>query len=156
MKRMVLEENAVAGVELSGHVFLGEINGRDDPLHTALLLAGWLAQQDKPMSALVDAFPGMFMTDDIRVAMEKAEIDALLAACAEGLDGAEVQTIDGVRLVWPNGWFLVRRSITEPKVTMRLEGETGEDVRQIGATFSERFPSLRAAIDAALAKLEDA
>ena len=72
----------------------------------------------------------MFMTDDIRVAMDKAEIDRLLADCAEGLDGAEVQTIDGVRLVWPNGWLLVRRSITEPKVTIRLEGETGDDLER--------------------------
>jgi hypothetical protein len=42
---------------LSGHVFLGEINGRDDPLHTTLLLAGWLATQERPMSAFVDALP---------------------------------------------------------------------------------------------------
>ena len=154
MKRMVLEEAAVAGVELSGHVFLGEINGRDDPLHTSLLLAGWLASQDRPLSAFVDAFPEMFMTDDIRIAMDKAEIDTLLADCAEGLAGAEVQKIDGVRLVWPNGWLLVRRSITEPKVTIRLEGETGADLRAIGETFSARFPFLRADIETALAKLE--
>jgi len=154
MKRMVLEEDAVAGVELSGHVFLGEINGRDDPLHTSLLLAGWLAAQDRPLSAYVDDFPEMFMTDDIRIAMDKAEIDALLADCAEGLEGATVQTIDGVRLVWPNGWLLVRRSITEPKVTIRLEGETGADLRQIGEIFSNRFPFLRDDTETALAKLE--
>ena len=155
MKRMVLEENAVAGVELSGHVFLGEINGRDDPLHTSLLLAGWLAAQDRPLSALVDAFAQMFMTDDIRVAMDKAEIDALLAACAEGFDGAEVQTIDGVRLVWPNGWLLVRRSITEPKVTIRLEGDTAQDLRRIGTTFADRFTQLRPYIEGATRKVED-
>ncbi len=152
MKRMVLEERSAAGVELSGHVFLGEINGRDDPLHTSLLLAGWLAAQDRPVSAFVDAFAPMFMTDDIRIAMDKAEIDRLLADCAQGFDGAEVQKVDGVRLVWPNGWLLVRRSITEPKVTIRLEGETGDDLDRIGAAFAGHFPALSGDIDAALAK----
>ena len=155
MKRMVLEEGAVAGVELSGHVFLGEINGRDDPLHVSLLLAGWLASQDRPLSAFVDGFPAMYMTDDIRIAMDKAEIDDLLADCAEGLAGAEVQTIDGIRLVWPNGWLLVRRSITEPKVTIRLEGESVQDLHRIGATFADRFPQLRNDIESATRKVED-
>jgi len=153
MKRMVLEQNAVAGVELSGHVFLGEINGRDDPLHTALLLAGWLSTQDRPLSAFVDDFPEMFMTDDIRVAMDKTEIDQLLTACAEGFDDAEVQTIDGVRLVWPKGWLLVRRSITEPKVTIRLEGVTRVKLNEIGDAFADRFPTLRPEIEKALAQL---
>lgn len=151
MKRMVLERNAAAGVELSGHVFLGEINGRDDPLHTALLLAGWVAETGRPLSAFVDGLPAMHMTPDIRVAMDKAEIDALLAACAEGMEGAEVQRIDGVRLVWPEGWLLARRSITEPKVTIRLEGETAADLRRIGARFAARFPALRREIEAATA-----
>ena len=149
MKRMVLESGAVAGVELSGHIFLRSVNGRDDPLYTTLLLAGWLSRQDRPMSTFVDAMPKMFMTNDIRIEMKKADIDSLLAACAEGLDGAEVQKIDGVRLIWPEGWLLVRRSITEPKVTIRLEGETGKDLKRIGRVFTNRFPFLQAQIDTA-------
>lgn len=155
MKRMVLDHKAVAGVEMSGHVFLGSINGRDDPLHTSILLAGWLARQDRPMSSFVDAFPAMFMTKDIRIEMHKADINRLLADCAAGLDGADVQTIDGVRLVWPEGWLLVRRSITEPKVTIRLEGETSTDLKRIGKVFTDRFPHLRNQINAALARLND-
>jgi len=155
MKRMVLDQGAVAGVELSGHVFLGAINGRDDPLYTTLLLARWLARQDRPMSAFVDAFPRMFMTSDIRIEMAKADIDSLLADCTEGFDGAEVQTIDGARLIWPYGWLLVRRSITEPKVTIRLEGETAADLAKIGEAFTDRFSYLRAHIDAALAVFVD-
>ncbi|MDJ0630541.1 MAG: phosphomannomutase/phosphoglucomutase [Rhodobacter sp.] len=156
MKRMVLERGAVAGVELSGHVFLGSINGRDDPLHTTILLAGWLARQNRPMSAFVDAFPKMHMTSDIRIEMSKADIDKLLADCGDGLDRAEVQRIDGVRLVWPNGWLLVRRSITEPKVTIRLEGETRLDLKKIGKLFTDRFAFLRDQIESALAGLSDA
>ncbi|NDR58707.1 hypothetical protein [Aliiruegeria sabulilitoris] len=155
MKRMVLEHDAIAGVELSGHVFLGEIHGRDDPLHTAIRLAGWLVAQDRKLSAFVDKLPAMFMTEDIRIAMDAAAIDALLASCAAGLEGAEVQKIDGVRLVWPSGWLLVRRSITEPKVTIRLEGEGAEDLRRIGRLFGESFPQLEKDVAAALGKFEN-
>ncbi len=153
MKRMVLDNAAVAGVELSGHVFLGSINGRDDPLHISLLLAGWLTRQDRPLSAFVEALPEMFMTSDIRIPMQKEAIDALLRDCEAGLDGAEVQKIDGVRLVWPGGWLLVRRSITEPKVTIRLEGESRADLVRIGELFSKRFPSLGGDIEGAVGKL---
>jgi len=156
MKSMVLDSGAVAGVELSGHVFLGSINGRDDPLYTSLLLADWLARQDRQTSAVVDTFPKMFMTSDIRVEMGALDIDKLLAECAEGLDGSDVQTIDGVRMLWPHGWLLVRRSITEPKVTIRLEGRTASDLTQIGKLFTDRFPFLRQEIDAALSKLDGA
>ncbi len=155
MKRMVLDEDAVAGVELSGHIFLGEISGRDDPLYSALALAGWLSGQDRRMSALVDEFPQMHMTDDIRVAMDKEQIERLLSECAKSFNGAEVQRIDGVRLVWPNGWLLVRRSITEPKVTIRLEGETLEDLSELGEDFSRRFPDLRREIGAALEEVRE-
>ncbi|RYH07854.1 hypothetical protein [Tropicimonas sp. IMCC6043] len=154
MKRMVLEHDAIAGVELSGHIFLGEIQGRDDPLHTALRLAGWLARQDRKLSAFVDELPEMFMSEDIRIGMETPDIDALLEDCAAGLAGAEVQRIDGVRLVWPRGWLLVRRSITEPKVTIRLEGDGAEDLRRIGGLFSERFPQLKGDVEMALGRFE--
>jgi len=56
--------------------------------------------------------------DDIGLLADRA------SASAEGRAGAEVQMIDGVRLVWPNGWLLVRRSTIEPKVTIRLDGES--------------------------------
>lgn len=156
MKRMVLDHGAVAGVELSGHIFLGEIHGRDDPLHIALRLAGWLVGQGRKLSAFVDELPPMFMTEDIRIAMDKAEIDRLIEACAAGFDGSEVQGIDGIRLVWPEGWLLVRRSITEPKVTIRFEGESAADLRRIAEAFASRFQQLRGEVEAAIGKVTGA
>ncbi len=142
MKRTVLERQALAGVELSGHVFLGEIEARDDPLHTSLLLASWLAGQDTGLAELVDALPPMFMTEDLRLALPAAEIERIIATCADGLGGGVPERLDGVRLVWPDGWLLARRSITEPKITMRLEGETPDALRRIAGVCREAFPAL--------------
>lgn len=152
MKRQVLERGAIAGVELSGHVFLGRIKGRDDPLYSALLLGSWLSGQDHTLAEMVDDLPIMFMTPDIRISLPSEEITRILDTCAGGLEGASVERLDGVRLVWPHGWVLARRSITEPKITIRLEGETPADLRHVGAVFGERFPDLGNGVSAAVEK----
>ena len=150
MKRQVLERGALAGVELSGHVFLSHIDGRDDPLFAALLLASWLSEQSVSLAEMVDGLPTMYMTADIRVDLPADEISRVLDVCAAGIEGAEVERLDGVRLVWPEGWVLARRSITEPKITIRLEGETPADLRRIGIRFGDFFPVLRAALGTAI------
>lgn len=42
------------------------------------------------------------------------------------------------------------RSITEPKITMRLEGETPTALERIGALFAKNFPRLEAQVCAAI------
>lgn len=150
MKRRMRERSAGLGVEVSGHLFLGCLDGRDDPLYTALLLSTFLSDERRTLTDWVDALPVMYATRDVRLAMTREEIDAVLAACREGFEGADVQTLDGVRLVWENGWALVRRSITEPKITIRLEGETPEDLEAIGGRFMHRFPQLDDAVGMAV------
>ncbi len=150
MKRTMQERSAGLGVEVSGHVFLGCLDGRDDPLYTALLLTAFLSEEERTLSDWVDALPAMYVTRDVRLPMAREAIDSVLNSCRAGFDGAEVQTLDGVRLVWENGWALVRRSITEPKITVRLEGETPEDLEAIGGRFRRRFPQLEDAIGVAV------
>lgn len=152
MKRTVLERQAFAGIEISGHIFLREIEGRDDPLYTALMLAAWLSQGEHKLAELVDGLPPMFMTEDIRIALPPDEINRIIAACGKGLAGATAETMDGVRLVWPDGWLLARRSITEPKITVRLEGETPGALGRIGARFGHEFPTLAGHIAGAIEK----
>lgn len=142
MKDMVIEKGAIMGVELSGHVFLGRLNGRDDPLYTALMLAEYLAGETRPISALVDALPRMIMTKDLRISMAEEEIEHIIDGLKQGLEGARVEMLDGVRLVWDHGWLLARKSITEPKITIRWEGETVEDLKWIGQLLAGNFKNL--------------
>jgi phosphomannomutase/phosphoglucomutase len=153
MKRMVMERAAVVGVELSGHIFLGSLGGRDDPLHTALLLCVHLVNLGQPLSVIVDKLPAMYMTEDVRVPMDAEDMDRILATCMAGLPGARVETLDGVRLLWEEGWLLVRRSITEPKVTIRLEGERIEDLQRIADRFLRVFPELGPHLEPAIRKV---
>jgi phosphomannomutase/phosphoglucomutase len=150
MKEMVIEKGAIMGVELSGHVFLAVLNGRDDPLYTALMLAEYLAGEKRPLSSLVDALPKMIMTKDLRIPMAEEEMEGIIEGLKQGPEGARVEKLDGVRLVWEYGWLLARRSITEPKITIRWEGETFKDLERIGRVLAENFQSLSPHVKRAL------
>jgi phosphomannomutase/phosphoglucomutase len=142
MKKMVITRNALMGVELSGHIFLQAISGRDDPLFTALVLCRHLAETQSVLSQLAADLPDIVMTPDIRLAFGTTSIRRIIETCSEGIDGALVETVDGVQLFWNEGWILVRRSITEPKVTIRIEGEKPFDLEQLAARFIQVFPEL--------------
>ncbi len=150
MKQAVLEKDACFGIELSGHLFWGQLEGRDDPLYTALLLAEQYAKSDKSLADTVDALMPMLMTPDIRIPARSDEIDRILTRCEEGIESSQVETLDGVRLVWEDGWLVVRRSITEPKFTLRLEGDSEDSLHEVGERFLEVFPQYRQEIEDAI------
>jgi len=142
MKDRVIELGASMGVELSGHIFLNHLKGRDDPLYTALILAEYLAKEKRSLSSLVDALPRLIMTKDLRIPMSGEEMAQIIEGLKQGPEGARVEMIDGVRLVWDHGWLLARRSITEPKITIRWEGETRQDLERIGRLLANEFSRL--------------
>jgi phosphomannomutase/phosphoglucomutase len=150
MKDMVIELGAIMGVELSGHIFLNQLKGRDDPLYTALILAEYLAKEKRSLSSLVDALPRLIMTKDLRIPMSGKEMEQIIEGLEQGPEGARVEMLDGVRLVWDYGWLLARRSITEPKMTIRWEGETIQDLKRIGRLLANEFNSLSAHVEKAL------
>ena len=154
MKEMVLEKDAIMGVELSGHVFLGCLNGRDDPLVTALILAGYLASEKRSLSSLVDELPRIIMTKDLRIPMAGEEMERIIDGLKQDPQGARVEMLDGIRLIWDHGWLLARRSITEPKLTIRWEGETVEDLRRIGQMLAGKFKGLSPHVNEALRQVE--
>ncbi len=150
MKTMMIDRRALMGVELSGHIFLRQIEGRDDPLYTVLALCSYLAGHSLRLSDLIDDLPPIFMTPDVRLSMPPAKIEQLIADCRHGINNARVETLDGVRLVWDEGWVLVRKSITEPKVTIRLEGESMDDLETVGRRFVALRPDLASNIEQAV------
>jgi phosphomannomutase/phosphoglucomutase len=152
MKRAVIERGATLGSEVSGHLFFGALSGIDDPLFAALALARWVAASGTRLSERVDALPAFHLWPDLRLRIADAEIDALLDTLPARFPDAEVQRVDGVRLVWPHGWLLARHSITEAACTLRFEGEDAAALAAIRKRFVGAYPALAAALDAAAAK----
>ena len=50
--------------------------------------------------------------------------------------------VDGVRVLFPNGWGLVRASNTQPALVLRFEGKSPEGLREIRALVESRVAEL--------------
>ena len=149
IKSAVIEQNAILGCEVSGHHFLGELHGLDDPLHVAVILCRDLAGGAESLSERIASLPSIHMTPDMRIEMEEEDIRQLLEECRSFTD-AEIETIDGVRLCLKDGWFLVRRSVTEQAITFRQEGESTEALTRIGDLVARAFPVLAEKINSTI------
>ena len=135
-------EKARLGAEVSGHFFYAELDGGDDGLFTACRLVAHLARVGEPLSALRRLCPPVHMTPDLRLSTDgesrEAALDRVRAAFREFPQSA----VDGVRIDFPDGWALVRASVTEPKLTFRFEGRDAESLARILRSFATRLPGL--------------
>ena len=152
IKRRMITENAAFGGEVSGHYFYRELHGGDDGLFTALLVTRLVQQEDVPLSALRARLPQRFITDDVRLRCAPAEARAYLDRARDAFPADRLNELDGVRISFPRGWALVRVSITEPKITLRFEGEDPASLRENIETFLQVLPELREEVSRHLAE----
>ncbi len=147
IKTAMLEHDAVFGGEYSGHLFFRELNGDDDALYAALLIAGLVQQAGKPLAELLADIPRYHSTPDIRIpyagdrqaAIERAASNARAA-------GDDLLQLDGVKVHYADGWALMRASVTEPALTFRFEGRAPQATRQVAARFLHGLDDIKAAI----------
>ncbi len=146
IKATLLRRGAVLGGEISGHYFFGTL-GRDDGLYALLVMLRIVGESGQGLAALADSVPHYPITPDIRLpcSAEEAQaiIDELISAFAADPD-CQVNTLDGVRLTWADGWALARASVTEPLLTLRFEGHTEARLNGVMALVRARSARLRA------------
>ena len=132
IKRRFLALGAAVAGEVSGHFFFGEL-GYDDGLFAALMMADIVAGSGRTLSALTADIVCPPITPDLRVHCPYAEQDDWLRRIERLSDHVpcEVSRLDGVRLDLPDGWLLVRKSVTAEQITLRAEADTPERLREI-------------------------
>jgi phosphomannomutase len=125
---------APLGGEMSGHIFFKERwFGFDDGTYAGARLLEILARSPDA-SAVLDALPTSFATPELNVACAEGEPHALVARLVDSASfdaPAQVNTIDGLRVDWPDGFGLVRASNTTPVLVLRFEGHTAEALERI-------------------------
>jgi phosphomannomutase len=129
IKAKMAEIGSPLAGEMSGHIFFGERwYGFDDATYCAGRLLEILSKSKNP-SAVLDALPTSFSTPELNVPCAEGEHHAVVAELQKRLadgrlrfSGAEVNTIDGVRVDWPDGFGLIRASNTTPVLVLRFEG----------------------------------
>jgi phosphomannomutase len=137
IKAKMKEVGAPIAGEMSGHIFFGERwYGFDDGMYTAGRMLEILSRGADP-SAILDALPTSFSTPELNVACVEGEPQRLVAALQAGakFPGAEINTIDGLRADYADGFGLVRASNTTPVLVLRFEGHTPEALHRIETDF---------------------
>jgi phosphomannomutase/phosphoglucomutase len=154
IKAKMKEESAVLAGEMSGHMFFADrYFGYDDAIYASCRLVEILAKSGKPLSALLADLPVSSVTPEIRVDMPDhlkfdlvKHVQAGLTDLARkggasdaGLKIRDVVTIDGIRVIFEDGWGLIRASNTQPALVLRFE-----------ASSPERLAAIRNLIESAL------
>jgi len=122
----------VAG-EMSGHMFFAEgFYGFDDALYGAARLLRIVAESGKTVRDLLADVPRFVSTPEIRLDCPDDKKFGIVEE-AQKYFGAkyEVNTVDGARVLFGDGWGLIRASNTQPVLVMRFEARTKEQLEKI-------------------------
>ncbi len=139
MKAKMKAEKAPLGGELSGHIcFADEYIGIDDALYDACRLVELLARKHEPFSSLVAALPSYVSTPEIRIEVdEEKKWEVVEKALEHFKKDHEVIDVDGARVLFGDGWGLLRTSNTQPVIVARFEARTQERLEEIRTTVED-------------------
>jgi len=146
VKAKLKETGAPLAGEMSGHIFFKDRwYGFDDALYTGARLLEILAQDQRAPLDIFNALPNMINTPELRLEMQEGEHYAFMEQIISASDfsNAEITTIDGLRVDFPEGWGLVRASNTTPCLVIRFEAESQAAIEEIQDQFRTLFLSLR-------------
>jgi len=138
MKEKMAETGALLGGEFSGHMFFGERwYGFDDGMYAAARLAEILSTHGDSLDTAISEFPRTVNTAEIIIPVAESRkfqlMDNIVRSC--NFSSGKVNTIDGIRVDFADGWGLVRASNTSPALTARFEADTQESLETIMSEF---------------------
>ncbi|HEY6100422.1 MAG TPA: phosphomannomutase/phosphoglucomutase [Anaeromyxobacter sp.] len=133
IKAKMKEEKALLAGEMSGHIFFAHRwFGFDDGIYSSGRLLELLSRTDAPLSSLLADVPHTESTPELRVdCPEEKKFEVVRRAQEFFQTRYQAVTVDGVRVVFPDGWGLVRASNTQPLLVLRFEAKTKERLREI-------------------------
>ncbi len=136
--------------EMTGHIFFAEAwYGFDDGLLAALRLMAASLRLGRSMADLACALPQRAATPELRIAVaaDVRPLD-LVAAVRQAVEaeGLAVNPIDGIRVTSADGWWLLRASNTEAKLSARAEGQDEMALQRVMADLEARLASVGVAL----------
>jgi phosphomannomutase len=124
----MLRRSAIIGGEGNGGVIYPRINFARDSLVGMALVLHLLAETNQPVSELINELPRSYMIKD-KLACRSDKIRAVLRMIRDEYAQWPMDLRDGVKVMTPDGWFLVRGSNTEPII--RIVAETGDQEKAL-------------------------
>lgn len=144
IKAKLKELNAELAGEMSGHIFFSHrYLGFDDALHAACRLLEIVSNTDKKVSELLDGVPKMHSTPEIRVDCPDEIKFKLVEGMVTAFKDYNVNTLDGVRVTFDNGWGLARASNTQAAIVTRFEAGTDKDLEAYRELFEKKIEEVK-------------
>jgi phosphomannomutase / phosphoglucomutase len=145
IKNKMKETKAVLAGEMSGHMFFADrYYGYDDAIYASCRLLEILSKSGKSLSELLEDVPRSHTTPEIRVECPDAEKFKLVDRLREEFKARySIIDVDGVRIVFEDGWGLVRASNTQPALVLRFEARSKERLTEIRALVEEAIERLQ-------------
>ncbi len=136
MASAVGEVNVVEKMKVVGAVIVGEGNGgiiypeihygRDALVGIALFLTQ-LAKSKLKVSDLRASYPSYSISKNKIELLPSVDMEKLLSEVAEYYNMFDVNTIDGVKIDFPDKWIHLRKSNTEPIIRIYAEAQTMQE-----------------------------
>ncbi len=131
-QKMKIEKAELAG-EMSGHIFFADrYFGFDDAVYASCRLLEILSSTGMRLSELLADVPKTVNTPEIRVECpDHIKFKVVQEVTAYFKNRQDVIDIDGVRVIYPDGWGLVRASNTQPALVLRFEAMRADRLQEI-------------------------
>jgi phosphomannomutase len=146
IKAKMREIDSPLGGEMSGHIFFNERwYGFDDGTYAGCRLLE-IVSRVPDAGVMLNGLPTSFSTPELNVKCAEGEPHAVvekLIAKASFAGPAIINTIDGVRVDWPDGFGLIRASNTTPVLVLRFEGHTPEALHRIQEDMLQLLRSVK-------------
>ena len=151
IKKTIKENNSLLGGEMSGHIFFNDRwFGFDDGPYSGARLVEALSEntEHKTIQDIIDSFPKTFSTPELNIDVTDENKFKIVKDFINNnaLDGEKI-TLDGLRVNFENGWGLLRASQTSPKLVLRFEGNSIEDMQKIQKNFISELARICPDID---------
>ena len=158
VKEKMRTEGALLAGEFSGHIFIKErYFGYDDAIYTTVRLIEIMKKAGKPIAELLSDIPELYFTPELRIPcdeeIKKPVVERIVKRFVSYKENGnspekvlDLNTIDGVRVRFSDGWALIRTSNTQPVVVMRVEATSEEALNRYRGFIEEEFKKAMEAV----------
>ena len=149
IKNGIKKHNPLLAGEMSGHIFFNDKwYGFDDGHYSGARIIELIWKRNESISEINEKLPKSFSTPELNIDVTDETkfkiIEDFSSQCS--LEGEKI-TIDGLRIIFDDGWGLLRASNTTPKLVLRFEGDSMDSLNKIKNDFLNELSRICPDID---------
>jgi len=137
------QTDAIIGGEGNGGVIYPTLHAGRDALVGVALFLTYLAKEQVSVSELRKRYPHYEIIKKKMPLLPSVDVDSVLEKVAKAFEQYEVNTIDGVKIIFENEWVHLRKSNTEPIIRVYAESKSREAAEKLAQEIMEKVETLK-------------